>query len=396
MNGLVFRMGSAVILAGALVFSGCAGLSESSHTWEGKGKMSITQSDFGVLSDGQKATLYTLTNANGAVAKITDFGGIVTELWMPDKNGKLGDIVLGFDSVEGYLSDAYKASGPYFGALIGRYGNRIGQGQFTLDGTTYTLATNNGPNHLHGGLKGFDKVLWKAEPAKDSDGVGLKLRYRSNDMEEGYPGNLEVTVVYTLTNNNELRVDYTATTDKPTVCNLTNHSYFNLAGQGSGDILKHELMLNADHYTPVDEGLIPTGEILQVENTPMDFRRPTAIGARIDNHFDQLVYGQGYDHNWVLKKNHNGEMTLAARVWEQTSGRVLEIWTTEPGIQFYAGNFLDGTLTGKQGKVYRHRYGFCLETQHFPDSPNKPQFPTTVLRPGETYSTTTIHKFTTR
>lgn len=396
MNGLMFRMGSAVILAGALVFSGCAGLSESSHTREGKVKMSITQSDFGVLPDGQKAALYTLTNANGAVAKITDFGGIVTELWMPDKNGKLGDIVLGFDSVEGYLSDAYKASGPYFGALIGRYGNRIGQGKFTLDGTTYTLATNNGPNHLHGGLKGFDKVLWKAEPVKGGDGVGVKLRYRSNDMEEGYPGNLDVTVVYTLTNNNELRVDYTATTDKPTVCNLTNHSYFNLAGQGSGDILKHELMLNADHYTPVDEGLIPTGEILQVENTPMDFRRPTAIGARIDNHFDQLVYGQGYDHNWALNKNHNGEMTLAARVREQTSGRVMEIWTTEPGIQFYAGNFLDGTLTGKEGKVYRHRYGFCLETQHFPDSPNKPQFPTTVLRPGETYSTTTIHKFTTR
>lgn len=396
MNGLAFRMGLAVILAGAFVWSGCAGMSGQTHTFKGTGKMSITQSDFGTLPDGQTATLYTLTNAKGAVAKITNYGGIVTELWMPDKNGKLGDIVLGFDSVDGYLSDAYKASGPYFGALIGRYGNRIGQGKFVLDGTTYALAANNGENHLHGGLKGFDKVLWKAEPVQSKDSVGLKLHYRSRDMEEGYPGTLDVTVVYTLTNANELRIDYTATTDKATVCNLTNHSYFNLAGQGSGNILSHELMLNADHYTPVDAGLITTGEILKVKGTPMDFTRPTKIGDRIDADFDQLQYGQGYDHNWVLNKHHVGEMTLAARVSEQNSGRVMEIWTTEPGVQFYAGNFLDGTLVGKEGKVYGHRYGFCLETQHFPDSPNKPQFPSTVLRPGETYKTTTLHKFSVR
>lgn len=395
MNSFAFRAGLAVLVAGVWAWTGCAHISGHSQTWEGKG-MSITQSTFGTLPDGQTATLYTLTNANGAVAKITDFGGIVTELWVPDKNGKLGDIVLGFDSLDGYLSDAYKESGPYFGCIVGRYGNRIGKGRFTLDGKTFQLATNNDENHLHGGIKGFDKVLWKGQPVPGSDSVGVKFRYRSKHMEEGYPGNLDVTVVYTLTNANELRIDYTATTDKPTVCNLTNHSYFNLAGQGNGDILGHDLMLNADYYTPVDAGLITTGEILKVAGTPMDFTRPTMIGARIDVDFDQLRYGQGYDHNWVLNKNHNGEMTLAARVTEATSGRVMEIWTTEPGIQFYAGNFLDGTLTGKDGKVYQHRYGFCLETQHFPDSPNKPQFPTTVLRPGQTYQTTTIHKFSTR
>lgn len=352
--------------------------------------MSIIQADFGTMPDGQRVSLYTLTNTQGAIARITNYGAIVTELWMPDKNGTLGDIVLGFDSLEGYLGDS-----PYFGCIVGRYGNRIGKGRFSLDGKSYTLAVNNGENHLHGGLKGFDKVVWKAEPVTDKDGVGLKLRYLSKDMEEGYPGNLDVTVVYTLTNANELRIDYTATTDKPTVCNLTHHGYFNLAGQGKGDILGHELMLNADRYTPVDDGLITTGEILPVAGTPMDFIKPTKIGSRIDADFEQLRFGGGYDHNWVLNKKGN-EMSLAARVYEQTSGRVMEIWTNEPGVQFYAGNFLDGTLTGKGGKVYQYRYGFCLETQHYPDSPNKPNFPSTTLRPGQTYKTTTIHKFSVR
>ena len=254
--------------------------------------MSIKESAFGAMPDGQKVSLYTLTNANGAVAKITNYGAIVTELWMPDRSGKLGDIVLGFDSLEGYLGES-----PYFGCIVGRYGNRIGKGKFSLDGKTYTLAVNNGENHLHGGLKGFDKVVWKAEPVQSKDGVGLKLCYLSKDMEEGYPGALDVTVVYTLTNANELRIDYTAATDKPTVCNLTHHGYFNLAGQGKGDILGHELTLNADRYTPVDAGLITTGELAPVKGTPMDFTRPTAIGARIDADFEQLHFGGGYDHN---------------------------------------------------------------------------------------------------
>lgn len=350
--------------------------------------MSVTKSEYGTLSDGQKASLYTLTNANGVIAKITNYGGIVTELWVPDKSGAMGDIVLGFDDLSDYVS-----GNPYFGCIVGRYGNRIAKGRFALDGVTYTLATNNGENHLHGGIKGFDKVLWQAEPIEAKDGVGLRLRYVSKDREEGYPGALDVTVVYMLTNANELRIDYTASTDKPTVCNLTNHSYFNLAGQGTGDIFGHILTLNADHYTPVDAGLIPTGQIAPVNGTPMDFTQPTAIGARISSDVEQIRFGGGYDHNWVLNKK-PGELSLAATVYEPTRGRMMEIWTTEPGVQFYTGNFLDGTLTGKGAKVYKHRYGFCLETQHYPDSPNRPNFPSTTLRPGQTYRTTTVHKFT--
>ncbi|NLW84301.1 MAG: galactose mutarotase [Phycisphaerae bacterium] len=352
--------------------------------------MNISQSPFGTTPDGQQVSLYTLTNANGAVAKITTYGGIVTELWMPDRSGVLGDIVLGFDTLEDYIKGS-----PYFGCIVGRYGNRIGKGTFTLDGTPYTLAVNDGENHLHGGLKGFDKVVWQAEPVKGQDGVGLKLHYRSKDMEEGYPGNLDVTVVYTLTNANELRIDYTATTDKPTHCNLTHHGYFNLAGQGEGDILGHQLCLNADRFTPVDAGLIPSGQIRSVKGTPMDFSQPTAIGHRIDADNDQIRHGGGYDHNWVLNKN-GSELSLAARAMEPTSGRVMEVWTNEPGVQFYSGNSLDDTLTGKGGKVYHRRYGFCLETQHFPDTPNQPDFPSTVLRPGQTYQTTTLHKFMTQ
>jgi len=294
--------------------------------------------------------------------------------------------VLGFDNLDGYLRGH-----PYFGAIIGRYGNRIGAGKFVLDGVEYKLAVNNGPNHLHGGIKGFDKVVWKIERAQaKGDEAILKLSYLSKDGEEGYPGNLRCTVTYTLTADDELKMHYEATTDKATVLNLTNHSYWNLAGQGNGDILGHELMLNADRYTPVDEGLIPTGEFKSVKGTPMDFTRPMTIGSRIK----QVDIG-GYDHNFVLNGK-GGKMKLCAKVYEPTSGRAMEIRTTEPGVQFYTGNFLDGTLTGKDGKVYKKHYAFCLETQHFPDSPNKPQFPSVVLRPGGKYDTTTVHKFSTK
>lgn len=339
------------------------------------------------MADGTPVDLYTLTNDTGVEARIMTYGGIVVSLKVPDRHGDLGDVVLGYDTLEGYLRD-----NPYFGALIGRYGNRIAKGRFTLDGKVYRLARNNGKNHLHGGIKGFDKVIWKATEARRENGVGLQLTYLSRDGEEGYPGNLSVTVVYTLTHNNELRIDYAATTDKKTIVNLTNHSYFNLAGAGKGNILGHEMMLDADRFTPVDKGLIPTGELREVKGTPMDFTEPTPIGARIDRQDEQLIFGLGYDHNWVL--NHkNGTLALAARVFEPTTGRSMEVYTTEPGIQFYSGNFLDGAITGKNGKVYHKRYGFCLETQHFPDSPNKPQFPSTVLNPGQEYRQTTIYKF---
>jgi aldose 1-epimerase len=347
----------------------------------------IKKMGFGATKDGTVVDIYTLTNANGVEAKIMTYGATVVSLKVPDRDGKLDDVVLGFDNV----SD-YEEKSPYFGCIVGRYGNRIGKGKFTLDGTEYTLAVNNGENHLHGGLKGFDKVVWEAESFENSDGVGLNLHYVSKDMEEGYPGKLDVTVTYTLTDDNELRIDYAATTDKPTVCNLTNHSYFNLAGQGLRDNSGHELMLNADNFTPVDSTLITTGEIRPVEGTPMDFTTPTAIGKRIGDDYEQLKFGGGYDHNWVLNKDGAG-MTLAASVYEPTTGRFMEVLTTEPGIQFYAGNFLDGSVTGKESRVYKYRYGFCLETQHYPDSPNRPQFPSVVLRPGDEYKTVTIYKF---
>ena len=351
----------------------------------------IMKETFGSSPDGQMVDLYTLVNSNGLRAKIMTYGGILVSLETPDRDGKLGDIVLGYESLAEYVKET-----PYFGALVGRYGNRIGKGRFTLDGVEYRLAINNGENHLHGGLKGFDKVVWAGEPVGSAGGVGLKLTYSSADGEEGYPGNLKCTVVYTLTDDDELKISYEAVTDKATVLNLTHHSYFCLAGQGKRDILGHELLLNADSFTPTDEGLIPTGEIRSVAGTPMDFRKATKIGARIDADYEPLKFGGGYDHNWVLNKAREGEMSLAAKVYEATSGRVMEIHTSEPGIQFYSGNFLDGTLTGKGGKVYEHRYGFCLETQHFPDSPNKGDFPAVILRPGETYRHETVHKFYTR
>lgn len=339
------------------------------------------------LPDGTQVKLYTLSNENGLSATVTNYGGIIVDLMVPDKDGRMDDVVLGYESIEDYVKD-----NPYFGALIGRYGNRICNGKFVLDGTTYDLAINNGKNHLHGGLKGFDKVVWDTAEEETPEGPSLKLHYLSKDGEEGYPGNLDVNVTYTLTNKNELRIDYRATTDKPTICNLTQHSYFNMKGHGNGDILGHELMINADHFTPVDEGLIPTGEIRSVEHTPMDFRKSTPIGERININDQQIKYGLGYDHNWVLNKKSN-ELTLAASVYEPRSGRYMEAWTTEPGIQFYSGNFLDGSNIGKGGNVYNQRNGFCLETQHYPDSPNKSDFASVVLKPGEKYETTTIYKF---
>ena len=356
----------------------------------GKGKASVERRRFGTMPDGTQVDLFTLTNVNGLKAQISNYGGIVVSLFAPDRNGNLRDVVLGYDNLDGYLKTK-----SYFGATVGRYGNRIAKGRFTLDGKEHQLAINNGPNHLHGGLKGFDKVVWKAEPAKTPDAVGVKLTYLSKDGEEGYPGNVKATVTYWLTNANALRIDYEATTDMATPINLTHHGYWSLAGQGEGEVLGHELMLNADYFTPVDSTLIPTGEIRPVRGTAMDFTKPTPIGARIDQDDEQLRFGRGYDHNWVLNGKGDG-LSLAASVVEPTTGRVMEVWTTEPGVQFYGGNFLNGTITGKDGKVYKHRYGFCLETQHYPDSPNKPQFPSTILRPRETYAQTTEYRFSVR
>lgn len=341
---------------------------------------------FGKTPDGRNIDLYTLTNKNGMQVAITNFGGIVVRIKVADRHGKSEDVVLGYDSLDGYLSD--KA---YFGAVVGRYGNRIAQGKFALDGATYTLARNNGENSLHGGIKGFNKAVWEAREGSAIDGPSVELTYTSKDGEEGYPGNLSVKVVYTLTDRNELKIDYSATTDKKTVLNLTNHSYFNLNPSGS-DILQHMLMIQADKFTPVDAGLIPTGELRSIAGTPFDFRKLTTIGARIEQDDEQLKLGKGYDHNFVLNKKGNG-VELAARVVEPTTGRVLEVFTDQPGVQFYSGNFLDGTARGKSGKVYQRRSAFCLETQHFPDSPNHPKFPTTELKPDEKYHSTTIYKF---
>jgi aldose 1-epimerase len=326
-------------------------------------------------------------------ATIMTYGGIVTSLKVPGKDGQFTDVVLGFDSLDGYVNDAYKKAMPYFGALIGRYGNRIANAKFSLDGQTYTLAANNNGNSLHGGIKGFDKVVWSVEDAKaGEDGPKLELQYVSKDGEEGYPGNLTIHATYTVTEDNALKVKFKATTDKDTVCNLTHHSYFNLAGKG--DILSHVVTINADKFTPVDATLIPTGELRPVKGTPFDFTTPRAVGERIGQTNDeQIARGNGYDHNWVLNKPKPGELSLAARVTEPGSGRVMEVWTTEPATQFYTGNFLDGSLTGKGGWTYQFRNGFCFEPQHYPDSPNHPDFPTTELKPGETYKNTIVYKF---
>jgi aldose 1-epimerase len=366
---------------GAACLIGCTSMSNPTPSG------TISQAPFGNTPDGTPVAIYTLRNSKGMEARIMTYGGIVQSLKVPDKNGKLGDVVLGYDNLDGYLK-----SSPFFGALVGRYGNRIGGAKFTLEGKTYTLATNNGPNSLHGGIKGFDKVVWKATSLMTADGPALQLTYFSKDGEEGFPGNLKVTAVYTLTDNNELRLDFTATTDKPTVCNLTHHSYFNLAGQGNGDILGHEVYINSDKTTPVDKELITTGKFASVDGTPFDFRKPTTIGARINDPDTQLQYGPGYDHNWVINKP-MGKLGLQARVYEPTSGRVMEVFSTEPGLQFYTGNSLDGSITGKGGKVYQRRTGFCMEPQHYPDSPNKPMFPTTELKPDQAFQNTIIYKF---
>ena len=349
----------------------------------------ITKETFGKTADGQNVDLYTIRNARGFEAKITNYGGIVVSLRVPDRNGKFADVVLGFNDFDSYLKND-----PYLGAIIGRYGNRIAKGRFTLNGAEYKLAVNNGENHLHGGIKGFDKVVWTGVARSTKGGPEIVLTYLSKDGEEGYPGNLNVTVVYRLTNN-DLRIDYTATTDKDTVTNLTHHSYFNLAGEGNGDILNHLVTINANRFIPTDAGSIPTGELRSVAGTPFDFLKATAIGARINDDEEQLKLGRGYDHTFVINGN-PGRLRLAATAYEQTSGRVMQVWTTEPGVQFYTGNFLDGTLTGKSGKIYPRRSGFCLETQHYPDSPNQPSFPTTTLKKGATYKSTTIYRFSSR
>lgn len=347
----------------------------------------VSRKKFGTLPSGEPAELFTLRNASGIEAAITNYGGRLVSLRAPDREGKFEDVVLGFDSFDGYWK-----KNPYLGALVGRYANRIANAEFKLNGVTYRLARNNGENSLHGGLRGFDKVLWKAKETAAGDSGGLELSYLSKDGEEGYPGNLSVIVTYTLTDANELRIVYGAMTDKDTVLNLTNHSYFDLTGRGGGHILDHEVTIFADRFTPVNEHLIPTGELRTVAGTPFDFRKPVPIGAHIADADEQLRLGDGYDHNFVLNDNGH-ELTPAARVREPQSGRVLEVLTTEPGVQFYTGNHLDGTVTGKNGIVYGYRAAFCLETQHFPDSPNHPKFPRTDLKLGERFQSTTVFKF---
>ena len=370
------------VLAGAILALGQIGPGAAA---EGQVTAGLTRARFGSTPDGTGVDVFTLRNRRGVEIRAISYGAILTSISVPDREGRFADVVLGFDTLDGYLRPH-----PYFGAVVGRYGNRIGKAQFTLDGHTYRLAANNGPNHLHGGVRGFDKFVWNAEPLTGAAGVTFSRT--SPDGEEGYPGNLTVRVTYTLTDENELTIEYGASTDKPTPVNLTNHSYFNLAGHDSGNILAHEVTLHADRFTAVDGTLIPTGELRSVEGTPFDFRRPTAIGARIRQRHEQLEFGRGYDHNGVLNRRGEG-LQPAASAYDPRSGRQLDVATTEPGVQFYTGNFLDGSVTGKRGTVYEHRSGFCFETQHFPDSPNKPDFPSTILRPGAEYRSRTVFRF---
>ncbi len=355
-----------------------------------KGQPHLKKQLYGKMPDGTPVDLYLLTNANGMEAHLAAYGGALVSLTAPDRHGKFADVVLGMDTLDGCRSQT-----AFLGALIGRYGNRIGGAKFTLEGKTYRLPANDGPNTLHGGPAGFDKRVWQAREVASAEGPAVEFTYFSQDGEEGFPGTLTAKVVYTLTNKNELKIDYTATTDKPTVVNLTNHSYFNLKGAGEGNILDHDVTIYASRFTPVDATLIPTGELRAVKGTPFDFTKSTAIGARIDSADQQLKIAGGYDHNWVLDKTGAG-LSKAAEVYEPRTGRVLQVWTTEPAMQFYTGNFLDGTIHGKGGKVYPRRGAFCMETQHYPDSPNHPAFPSTELKPGATYHTTTVYGFSAR
>jgi len=344
----------------------------------------------GTLPDNRQVFLYTLQNASGMKAEISELGATIVSLYVPDRKGNIADVVLGYDSVSGYLNGS-----SYFGAIVGRYGNRIAKGKFTMEGKEYQLTVNSGTNHLHGGAKGFDKVLWKGEPIESKTDPALKLTYVSEDGEEGYPGTATVIVTYTVTENNELRIDYEGTTDKTTILNPTHHSYFNLTGDLKKKILDHELMINADAFTPVDQNLIPTGELKKVEGTPFDFRKPEKIGLRINDKNEQLSFGIGYDHNWVLN-DYNKDVHLAATLYDAQSGRYMEVLTDQPGLQFYSGNFLDGSANGKSGIAYAYRTGLCLEAQLFPDSPNKENFPSAFLKSGEVYHQTTIYKFSTK
>lgn len=375
------------IAVAVLAFS-LAGVAIAEAQQKTEVKPGLRMESFGKTADGQEVQLFTLTNKNGVEAKITDFGGIVVSIKTPDRKGQLEDIVLGYDSLDGYVTD--KA---YLGALVGRYANRIAKGEFKLNGVAYHIPLNDGPNVLHGGPDGFNKKVWTAKDTSTRSTPMLQLTYDSKDGENGFPGNLKVQVTYLLNSSNELRIDYLATTDKDTVLNLTNHAYFNLKGEGQGDILQHEVRLSANRFTPVDATLIPTGELKNVQGTPFDFRKSTAIGARINADDQQLKYGLGYDLNWVLNGMGTGQLVTAARVHEPSTGRVLEVLTDQPGIQFYSGNHLDGTIHGKGGKVYQQRAGFCLETQHYPDSPNHPAFPSTELKPGQQFQSTTVYKF---
>ncbi len=383
-----YRIGLIPVLCGLFAATVAVAPKEFSPAGAAQKGSGVTRSTFGKTPDGATVDLFTLTNSHGAEIRVITYGGIIVSIRVPDKNGRMDDVVLGFDDFAGYLS----GKSPYFGAIVGRYANRIGGGQFSLDGKIYQLAKNNGQNHLHGGLKGFDKVVWSAADINLADSRGVAFSYMSPDGDEGYPGNLRMRVTYTLTDSDELRIDYHATSDKATPINLTNHSYFNLRGAGTGDILGHQLMIDADRYTPIDTGLIPTGSIAPVEGTPLDFRTLTPIGQRIDAGDEQIRNGKGYDHNFVLNRKGTG-LVQFARVVEPETGRTLEVSTTEPGVQFYSGNFLDGTITGKMGRVYGRRGGFSLETQHFPDSPNKPQFPSTILNPGSEYRSQTVFRF---
>lgn len=350
----------------------------------------IEKKIFGTLPTGEQVYSYTLKNKNGMEISIINYGATVVSLTAPDRNGKFEDVVLGYDSLEGYINDK-----SYFGSIVGRYGNRIGKGKFSIDGNNYQLTINDGENHLHGGINGYNKVFWNAEPAITDSSQSLKLTYVSPDSEQGYPGTVTLQVIYTLNNNNELQIDYTGVTDKPTILNPTHHSYFNLTGNPGNTILDHELTINAENFTPVGKGLITTGKLAKVENTPIDFRKPEKIGLRINDDFEQLKFGKGYDHNWALD-NYNGKVQTAVTLYDSTSGRLMEVLTDQPGMQFYSGNFLDGTIKGKNNILYKLRTGLCLEAQGFPDSPNKPNFPSVRLNPGETYKQTTIYKFSTK